>query len=417
MKVMIVGQMLNTNYASKLSGGIQTVERLHAKILSNQQEEVVFVAPADTEAFDSLIKIYPIDTLSEEGAKAGDRAEKSRLSKKRTAEIQEAITIEGPDLIINHSFSSSQVRLMAEVSKTIPVLNFIHNTPDTAMDIGIIAKAQNYLDLTNNGSAVVCVSEYQRDLWISALSKRAEKNTSFSFLTTTDVRRIYDKFCYPIYISEQEVKDPDGSFVTITRPDPVKNLHKLYELALKVEPFSLHTFMAYPGNIADCDYYANKLAPNGALLFDRALKSGAEFTLNINAERRFLLEALSEAQGCFIPCTVESAPVALLEAASYGVRSIVFAKEREGVVDHAALRLLSSDHVELINISKPIDEAALQLQKAIKKLSTDPGDRLKLRDFALGKHSFQNRIDNLMQLIKEVKSRYKTEKKRELIRY
>src|ERR1035437_2120191 len=143
MKIAIIGQTLNKNFETKISGGIQTVERLHARVFLSEGHDVYFITPGDSEVFNHHLNFHlcKMQGVSQEFYSTQvplTRAEKSSINKKLTAEMRDWINEIKPDLVINHSFSSSHVRLAAELAEKLPVACFIHNTPDTAMDIGII---------------------------------------------------------------------------------------------------------------------------------------------------------------------------------------------------------------------------------------------------------------------------------------
>jgi glycosyltransferase involved in cell wall biosynthesis len=407
MKLVIIGQTLNKNHATKISGGIQTVERLHVKIFLNAGWEVYFIAPSCSESFNDHpdFHLCKCTLPAQDGCGDLKRADKAKHSKTLAADIQGFISEVQPDLIINHSFSSSHVRISAGFAAKIPTLCFVHNLPDTAMDIGIIAKVQHYLAMTKAGGDLVCVSEYQRDLWRLALKKRLNSGSdSFSFITEHEIDQVYDKYCYPIFIEKQTIKQPDKFFIVISRPDPIKNVSKLLELSKGLD-YKLHMFLAHPGPLAENEYYTNKILPHLT----------SNIIVHHNAPRHELLDCLAHAAGCFIPCTVEAAPVALLEAASYGVYSIVFAKERDGLLDHAACHLLTKDDVALINVSQKT--AAEELREAINLYSQvsdrfDPFDAEScyLADSTYQKHSFQKRSEDLLKITSDVMKRY-TKKK------
>ena len=407
MKIAIIGQTLNKNWAGKISGGIQTVERLHVRIFLAEGHEVYFITPGDSEVFNDHPNFHLCKTegVSQEFYSTQaelSRAEKSSINKKLTVEIRDWVNEINPDFVINHSFSSSHVRLAAELSEKMAVACFIHNTPDTAMDIGVIAKVQFYKKLTERGGALVCVSKYQRDLWRRALRQRIKNGESFNFLDEVDVDKIYDRYCYPIYVDQPaEIKPPGDHFIVITRPDPIKNLHKLLELSATLKPFPLSIYLAHPGKLEENEYYGTKLA----LGIEQLRQKGFPITLHHNAPRAVLLEDLATARGCFIPCTVEAAPVVLLEAGSLGVRSIVFARAKQGVLDHAANDLVGSDHLELIDVTATDREPAAALSRAVEKLTADPGERQKLSDLVLSRHSFSNRKGDIMTLMSQLTNR------------
>lgn len=410
MKIAIIGQMLNTNFASKISGGIQTVERLHIKLLRSLGHEVHFIASADSEEFTTEATIHRIPSKSQEACGVLTKAQKSALSKQSSLEIRDFITELQPALIINHSFSSSHVRLAAELSYNIPILNFVHNTPDTAMDIGVIAKVKHYREMTKRGGNLVCVSRYQRDLWRSALRKRIDSGSdSFAFLDVAEIDTIYDPVCHPVYVDKVECSAGNtDDVVVITRLDPIKNLHKLLELCLdkQVKQFNLKVFVAQPGDLADNEYYTDRIKP----LLDR-LKTEKNWNVPIlqNQERGFVMSTLANAAACIIPCTVEAAPVVFLEAASRGVKSIVFCKEHDGKVQHAALDLLDKSWSEIVNLSDS-SSAGQELNTLVQSLLTDSGNRKQLSDETFSKHSFECRKVELEQAIQNTVSRYTRQK-------
>ena len=407
MKIAIIGQTLNKNFATKIQGGIQTVERLHVKIFLQAGWEVFFIAPSCSEAFtdNPSFKLCKCSIAAQDQCGNLARADKARHSRTLGADIRDWVNEIQPDLIINHSFSSAHIRILTEMATTYPSLCFLHNTPDTAMDIGVIAKVKFYKQLVEKGSALVCVSGYQRDLWRSALRKRITGGDSFNFITPEDVDKIYNPYCYPVFIEDVEVKAPKAHFIVISRPDPIKNVSKLLELSKGLD-YHLHLFMAHTGDLDENEYYAKKIKPH---------LSELHVTLHHNAPRQELLDCLATSTGCFIPCTVEAAPVAFLEACSYGVRSIVFGKERDGVLGHASVDLMGLDNLELINVSEKSDVAAANLKLMIDKLLSSPGDRDVLKSDTYQRHSFAKRSEDLLKIVNDVMSHYKPTEKKTLL--
>ena len=399
MKIVIIGQTLNKNFSGKIQGGIQTVERLHVRIFLEAGWDVFFVAPSCSEDFVTHpnFKLCRCSLAAQDQCGELARADKAKHSRTLANEIREWVQIINPDLVINHSFSSAHVRIATELSTKYPVLCFIHNTADTAMDIGVIAKVKFYKELVERGSALVCVSEYQRETWRVALRKRLSSGgDSFNFLTESDIDKIYDPFCYPIFINDEKVHPAQKHFIVISRPDPIKNVSKLLELSAGLD-YQLHLFLANTGPLDENEYYAKKIKPHLPKL---------NITVHHNSPRQELLDLLATASGCFIPCTVEAAPVAFLEAASYGVRSIVFGKEREGVLGHAACALMGRENLELINVSKSDAEASVHLKSSIESLLNDPGDRDELKLKTYQRHSFKNRSEDLLKIASDVMKRY-----------
>lgn len=399
MKAVIIGQQLNKNWSNKISGGIQTVERLHVKLLKELGYEIFFIASSDSEAFSDECTFININSPSQEACGDMTRAEKAALSRKSAAEIQDEILTINPDLIINHSFSSSHVRIAAELSKKFSVMCFVHNTPDTAMDIGVIAKVQHYKTLTNNGGALVCVSEYQRDLWRKTLRKRLlVPNGSFQFLDESMIDRIYNHVVYPVYMLPQTAVEQKGHYIVISRPDPIKAVDKLLSLALECQiKFPIRVYLAHPTDLELNEFFVKKIQPS----LKQMEIEGWDVKLHHNAPRQQLLDDLSTAVGCFIPCPVEASPVAFLEAGSYGVTSIVFAKEKDGVADHAAFHMLQ--HSLDVNISQK--DAAMQLATqvmALQQIGRGINWRNTMAEETELRHSFTNRIEELKIVINSI---------------
>lgn len=413
-KVAIIGQTLNKNHRDKLSGGIQTVERLHVDIFLEQGWEVHFIAPSDSEKFrDSPdFSLHAMQTPSEEfyKEKGLTKHEKGSLNRAKAQDMRESISLVDPDLIINHSFSSSHVRLMAELSSKYPIMNFVHNTPDTAMDIGYFAKLQHYLTMTRNGGSVVNVTRYCRDLWRTTIKKRVRNGDDVvKFITEPEVDDVYTDFCYPVYITKPPLEDRVlRKFVVITRMDPIKNLHGLLELMLnpKVDQFNLEVYFALPGGDKELyanEYFVNKVNP---LLTKLSHDRGWNVFVHQNVPREELLKRVSESTGNFVPCPVESASITFLEAASYGLKSVVFGKERDGVLGHAAVEMLGEDNLFLLNSSSKKEEMAAALDKFVKSYTGDLESREKLQQLTSEKHSFSARMGDIMAIAEKVMGRY-----------
>jgi hypothetical protein len=202
-----------------------------------------------------------------------------------------------------------------------------------------------------------------------------------------------------VYVDQPpSIVSSEDHFIVITRPDPIKNLHKLLELSTDLTPFALNIYLAHPGKLEENEYFSEKLAPR----IEQLRNKGFKIELNHNAPRSQLLEDLAVARACFIPCTVEAAPVVLLEAGSRGVRSIVFAKQKHGTLDHAANDLVGRDNLELVDVTGSASEVSTTLSNSVEKLRADPGNRQNLSDYVISRHSFNNRTEDIMKLITSI---------------
>jgi hypothetical protein len=406
MKIAIVCQLEKKHLQGKLTGGIMSVEVQQARLLGDAGHQVIMIGSADSEDATQHPQVF-WDNVSlcceehYEGDVGLTKAEKGRYNKLRKADIRDIVYAHAPDVIINHSFSSSHVKLMVELADKFPVLNFLHNTPDTAMDIAVIAKVQAYQELVRKGSKNVCVSAFQRDLWRAALRKRLTNGDSFNFLTEESIDQIYDGVCYSAFVKPAPLLPAEKKFTVISRIEAIKNLHRLYELMLFCEPFELHTFVAHKGDLSSDEYYAKKIKPP----LEKLLAKGFKIVQHVNAPREELLECLGTSCGSFIPCPVESASLALVEAAAAGVRSIVFGKKRDGALTHAAITMLGMHNIELLDSGEADSVAGAQLQAAVKKLlaeGQDPLKRAQLAKETMDLHSLACRLRELEGLLQEV---------------
>jgi len=399
MRVAVLGQMLNTNHADKIVGGIQTVERLHLRILTDLGHEVTFIASADTAVLSDLPALkYKLTTLpSEEGVgKSLTKADKSRLSREKTKEIREMIDELNPQFIICHSYSSSHVKLVADLSLRIPSMIFVHQTPAVAMDISMIAKVEAYLRLTNNGGKLMMTSPYQRGMWHDVLSRRINSGSEhFSFITISDLHRIYDWIVPSAYMNHYQLQSAQDHFVVVSRPDPAKNVVTLFEL-LKWTKAKIHVkfFVAWPGDLASNDYWAKRLSP----AITQLQQTGHTIEVFQNAPRDAVLKGIATAKGMFLPGPNESSPMTLMEATQYGVWPITFAKRRDsGVLENAAATMLQPNQLSVIDaFNKDKLSAVVEFDSAIDKVqSLTLNDRIAYRDTVYQAHSYKERKKDL----------------------
>jgi glycosyltransferase involved in cell wall biosynthesis len=409
--------MEKRHIAGKLGGGIQTVERLHAELLYELGHEVLFLTTADSD--DAIfphypeIKIVKLQSGSEESYESEgeiDKVEKGRLNKKKTAEIRATIKRLEPAAIINHSFSSSHVKLCAELSATIPVLCVIHNTPETAGDMSMFAKLQGYRDMTLNGSTLVCVSKHQRNLWRKLIHRRyATGSEHFAFIKSADeIDKIFDNVCYSTAINADAPKivSPDDYFMVIGRPEKDKNIGKLLEgMTFMDNPPKVKVYIAFGGELEDYDYYNEQIKPH---LGNPKL---AGVTFHCNAPRVELLRDLSKARGLFVTCPVESSPVAPLEAGTYGIPSIVFCKTlRDGTIHHACFDTLGKDYFVQALLKRSKDFGVV-LDEVIQDPRIDSMTaRQEIQTEVIRRHSRDARLAELHDTLNTTLDRYKDKK-------
>lgn len=417
--------MLNKNYRDKIVGGIQTVERLHVRVLLDLGYDVIFMASSDTERFNDHPNLtYRLSTHpSEESAGDLTRAQKSALSKAKTAEFRSLFHEEGPDVILCHSYSSSHVKLMTEFGDKIPTMIFVHQTPAVAMDISMIAKVQAYLKLTNQGGKLMMTSPYQRDMWRDILKRRVRSGSEhFSFLTEQDVDRVYDWIIPSAYMREgleiqpsQDEKAGDlGHFIVVSRPDPAKGVHRLLELVRRLDDPSilnrLEVFLAWPGKLEDNEYYRKKLSVH---LTYMGKICGLDVKINHNAPRAYTVERVSKAMAMFLPGPNESSPMTLLESVESGVWPITFAKKRDsGLIQNAAATMLAPSDLDVVDAWGDEESAVKHLEQCIVKVqSLTFQDRIDLRDRVLKSHSYEQRVTDMRELIAKLSLNYKAKPK------
>jgi len=414
MRVVIIGQQLNRNHADRLKGGIQTCERLHVKLLNELGHEIHFIAAADTEPFTPHAKLHLLELPSEETLGELSRADKAKVSRQKTVEIRDTISEIRPDFIINHSYSSSHVRLLADhVEQGIPGIFFNHQNPVVASDISLIAKLEQYIRMTKLGGALVCVSPFSRDLWRRAIRKRL-KSASFAFVEEEMIDQVYNMVCPPAYIDQVKVwrSDPSNIFVIISRPTREKNVAgflEVYERSRLKNPVVI--FLAVGGDLESNEYWLAELKP----IIERLKEQGVPIKVRSNAPRADVLSALETAAFNVIPWVDESASIVALEGAQYGTIPLMMSKTREdgSLTGHAAQSLiqLNSPYLEMLPAGRKHQErAAARLRDTVQSYEmSSPDEQYKirnyLRDRTLRKHSLTCRVNDLADIMAEVRFR------------
>jgi glycosyltransferase involved in cell wall biosynthesis len=416
--VAIICQVEKKHVEGKIGGGIMSVERSHADLLSNIGYQVHFITTKDSDdiwANNPNITTAKLCSECEEFHEAaGDSTKQSRgkINKQRTSAIREYILDINPDVIINHSFSSSHLKLCVELSDRYPVLTFLHCMPEAAADMGMFAKLQSYRTLTENGSELVCVSYYQRSRWTMMLMRRILSGSEYFEFLRPDldgvpaVQAIFNRICYSTAISNKyDVKPAEDYYVVIGRPEKDKNIGRflkgLYDLKkFGVEP-KVKIFMAFAGKLEDYEHYNERMAEH--------LPNLPNVELFNNKDRVTLLTALSGSKALIVTSD-ETSPVAVIEAMTYGVPSIVFCrKDPDGTLHHACFDVMNYP-AEQTMIPVSVDRKIFidELKKAFEDTSLESIQiRERIRDYALTRHSRDARIQELDGAIKDVIFRYK----------
>lgn len=423
MKIAILCQMEKPHRAGKLGGGIQAVERFHADLLGELGHDVTFITTMDSDSNLFIdrptVNLHKLTSTSEEAYEAeGEitKSQKGKLNKQKTAEIRNAFIELSPDVIINHSFSSSHVKLMADLSKQTPVLCVIHNTPDTASDMSMFAKLQGYRELMLNGSTLVCVSKFQRDLWRKLVHRRyASGSSHFAFIQQAgEIDRIFDVVCYASAVDEKAMMSGqnNGHFMVIGRPESDKNIGKLLEgFTYLANPPRTKVYMAFGGKLDDYEYYLDHIKPHLAEIEDA---HPGRVTLHCNQSRASMLADLSTATGLFVTCPVESFGIAPLEAAVYAVPSLVFCKrDKDGNLRHSCFDSLGEKYFKPVVLERSKADYARNLLEGIEEIGTvSPATRELIRAHVLEHHSRARRAQELQQALSVTIDRYKNVEKK-----
>src|SRR5574343_760353 len=117
MKIVIIAQSEKRHVIGKLGGGIMTVERMHAELLSGVDavDKVHLLLTKDSEDIfpgHDKIKVHLVGVPCEEsfGETEYTKHQRGALNKERTAHLESIIREISPDIIINNIFSTSQLR-------------------------------------------------------------------------------------------------------------------------------------------------------------------------------------------------------------------------------------------------------------------------------------------------------------------
>lgn len=394
MRVAIVCQTEKKHHRDRFGNGIQAVERMQARLLADQGIHVTFIVPTDSERVFDDIDVVQLGGVSEEALPAISKVAKGKLNRSRSGEIEAFILSTGFSLVINHSFSSSLIKMCARLTQAgTPACTFIHCNPEDAFDIGVFAKINAYHDLTCAGGAVVCVSQFQRSRWRNAVKKRLGKVDAIAHITPDDVDRIFDQICETTAVSQEPVTvlPADDHFIMLGRPDPDKNIHKLLNgLSKLVHQPRVKIYMAFKGELEDHEYFRDRCLPYMSTL--------PNVQLCCNRPRSELIDDLRRARAIFIPALSETSSVAAIEALSYGVGAIAFCRDRDGTLEHALFEVIGEPH--FIPVSVKTGSFHEQFARAV----NDPrfGDlsfRNSCRSVAETKHSDTARANELLALL------------------
>lgn len=417
----IICQVEKKHVNGRLGGGIQAVERLHAELLSELGFKVDFLTTADSDDIyenEPNIETVRLGPNCEECYEADGTGEskqaRGKLNRERSAAIRDHILQTNPSVVINHSFSSSQLKLCVELSERFPVLTFLHCVPEAAADMGMFAKLEAYRKLTERGSELVCVSYYQRDRWATNLMRRiASGSKYFDFLVppidgVPAVQAIFNRVCYSTAVSEKkEVKPAEDYYIVIGRPEPDKNIGRLLSglVELKkqgIEP-KVKVFIAFSGKLEDYEHYNTKMVQH--------LPHLPNVELCCNRPRTELMEAISGAKALIVTMLTEASPVAPIEALTYGVPPIVFAgKTPDGALHHACFDNCADGVLNLktyipVSVDRKIFVEQLKSALLDDELTTMQA-RERLRDLALTNHHRDIRRKELEDAVEDVMERY-----------
>lgn len=408
MKIAIVAQSEKRHVVGKLGGGIMAVERMHAELLASvdRVSEVHLLLTKDSEDIfpgHAKIRVHKVGVPCEEsfGETEYTKHQRGALNRERTDHLEATIREIQPSLIINHSFSSSQLRMCTRLADEIPVLTFLHCLHESASDMSLFSKLEKYAEITDKGSELVCVSTYQRDRWRDRMTDRLLSGSEhFKMLRDPEfVKKIFTRVCGAgLANSSMPVNDPEGYLVIIGRPEADKNIGKALEGFAKLKrPEKLKIFMAYGGNVEDYEYYNEKMKP---WLTDKV-------EILSNRPRSEMLDVLSRADALISAAPLESFGIAPLEAACCGVGTILFCGEdKSGKLHHAGFDVLGGAPDTYLTVNVKRDQFLPSLEQTLNSLSKLTSNRKTIRANALARHSADVRSTELMTAIDEVISRY-----------
>jgi glycosyltransferase involved in cell wall biosynthesis len=412
MKALIICQVEKRHVIGRLAGGIQAVERLHAELLAEIGYEVHFVVTSDSDDLwpnHKKIKTHRIGGDCEEAQESLGlvitRQARGKMNRRRSQDIEDLVQKLNPAIVINHSFSSSQLNVGVRLAENWPVLSFLHCLHDSASDIGMFAKLEAYQKLTESGGEVVCVSKYQRDRWRSMIKARMRKGSDlFDFFKVgPGIDQVFEKICYNVAVEKNPVEHPEDYYVVIGRPEKDKNIGKVLDICNKMKkPPKLKVFMAFGGKLEDYAYYHKAMKEP----YEALIAKGADVEFLCNRPRQELLDTLKKAKGHILTCKIESFSIAAIEAMSYGVPSIVLHNIKNG---HACFEVCGlGNFFPVPSVGK---EMMLTFQAALKTIEEAPlSERERLRDAAITKHHHELRKMEMRELTNDIIRKYTLKK-------
>lgn len=415
MKVVIVAQSEKRHVVGRLGGGIMAVERMHAELLAPHAEVHLLLTLDSEDIYPNhpKIKVHQVGVPCEEAYEADGtctKHERGQLNRKRTQYLEALIRKLAPDIVINHSFSSSQLKMCTRLAEDMPVLTFLHCVPEAAADMSLFSKLESYARLTELGSELVCVSKYQRDRWREKLDLRLDSVYFKMLKNRAHIDEIFSRVCYSTAANPAApVNDAEDYFIMIGRPESDKNIGKVLEGLITLKRTEkVKVYIAFSGDLDSYPYYLKNIKPWLPQL-------DGQVELCCNRPRVELLDALSKSKALIVAMLTEASPVAPIEALSSGVGTIMFCGEviikGKETLHHACFDVLDVG-IETAYIPvgvKGKENFLMAFQDALNTADAklcDPKKRKAFREAALQFHSADQRTKELLETISEVRDKY-----------
>lgn len=187
MKIAIIGQRYNPFQNLKSTGGTETVEKNHLKLLGEAGHNVYFITSWDSEEVNIMnVKTVKLNSRSLFGLPGQPKMAQALGA--RSLGIHDALKFIEPEIVIIHD--NMYKHLLYVLDTAIPTYAYMHDVAGVSGLLSI-SYVNQYIEASRRGVVVVGVSEASNKAWADFAKKSAKDETGWKPDTFT-----YNHVCW-----------------------------------------------------------------------------------------------------------------------------------------------------------------------------------------------------------------------------
>lgn len=372
MKILIIDSREHPRSPERVSGGVEAVVEVHAKILLSLGHEVAVFLSSDSIGMAGTNSYY--SGVPSRQSKANTLSG-IQYNKRRCNALVAAIDDFEPDLIMNHDQSNNSIVKLLSSLENMSV-TFVHNCTEVIGGIMGFGYVNGLIALKEAGKEVVNVSKTSMEDW----RRYYEKNKKH--LAEFDPKVLFSKHLYtPFFLQNKDssVETNLGYGVVVSRMAESKAVHQIVKW---------HKANNLP--LVVC--YKNPRDEVEEACFQKVLKESYDnLVLKPDLPRNELLEVVKRAN-YIVVSGPEAGPLVVSEAGSFGVKTCLIYKTKE----HPTSELV----VNSIWIDKTVQSLIPSALKSI-PVST-AAERFYLRDDTMDRYSVEALKLKMYEFLKDI---------------